>query len=184
MIADGANRAAAEPDCLRSADKRRERDCRIDDRIEEQIEVIVRERFATELGNRRQTPAVRSEHEEYRRIIDPRHLRDKRYNGLSYRGVADDDDIALLEIAFGRGREGACAKEANQIGRYRGGASIVDANDGRLFFQFVQPGQVGINLEFGAKALEQRGVYCLRSRIIRHEPPRACRRARPRAESL
>jgi hypothetical protein len=37
------------------------------------------------------------------------------------------------------------------------------------FFQFVQPGQVGINLEFGAKALEQRGVYCLPSRIIRHD---------------
>jgi hypothetical protein len=29
------------------------------------------------------------------------------------------------------------------------------------FFQFVQPGQLRINLEFGAKALEQRGVYCL-----------------------
>jgi hypothetical protein len=26
------------------------------------------------------------------------------------------------------------------------------------FFQFVEPGQFGINLEFGAKALEQRGV--------------------------
>ncbi len=184
MIADGADRAAAEPDCLGSADKRRERDCRIDDRIEEQIEVIVGERFATELGNRRQTPAVRGEHEEYRRIIDPRHLRNKRHNGLSYRGVADDDDIALLEIAFGWGREGACAKEAKQIGRYRARQVSSMRTMAGYFFQFVQPGQFGINLEFGAKALEQRGVYCLRSRIIRHEPPRACGRARPRAESL
>ncbi len=184
MIADGADRTAAEPDCLRGADKRRERDCRIDDRIEEQIEVIVGERFATELGNRRQTPAVRSKHEEYRRIIDPRHLRNKRHNGLSYRGVADDDDIALLEIAFGWGREGACAKEAKQIGRYRARQVSSMRTMAGYFFQFVQPGQFGINLEFGAKALEQRGVYCLRSRIIRHEPPRACGRARPRAESL
>src|ERR1700730_792130 len=181
MTADGDDGAAAEPDCLRGADKRRERDCRIDDRIEEQIEVIVRERVATELGNRRQTPAVRSEHEEYRRIIDPRHLRDKRHNGLSYRGVADDDDIALLEVAFGRGREGTCAKEVKQIGLYRAGQVSSMRTMAGYFFQFVEPGQFGINLEFGAKALEQRPIYCLRSRIIRHEPPRTCCRPRPPA---
>src|ERR1700730_6636083 len=181
MIADGADRPAAEPACLRGADKRRERDCRIDDRIEEQIEVIVRERFATELGNRRQTPAVRGEHEEHRRIIDPRHLRDKRHNGLSYPGVADDDDIALLEIAFGRGREGACAKEAKQSGLDRAGQVASMRTMAGYFFQFVQPGELGINLEFGAKALEQGPIYCLRSRIIRHEPPRARCRPRPPA---
>src|SRR6516162_5940284 len=172
MIADGADRTAAEPDCLRGADKRRERDCRIDDGIEEQIEVIVRERFATQLGNRRQAPAVRGEHEEYRRIIDPRHLPDKRHNGLSYRGVADDDDIALLEIAFGRGSEGACAKEAKQIGRYRAGQESSMRTMAGYFFQLVQPGQFGINLKFRAKALEQRRVYRLRSRMTRHDPPR------------
>src|SRR5262249_50002353 len=121
IIADGADWTAAEPDCLRGADKCRERDCRINDRIEEQIEVVVRERFATELGNRGQTLAVRSKYEEYWRIIDPRHLGDERHNGLSYRGVADDDDIALLEIALGRGRESACAKEPKQIGLDRAG---------------------------------------------------------------
>src|SRR5262249_55347096 len=135
--------------------------------------MIVRERFATQLGNRRQAPAVRSEHEEYWRIIDPRHLPDKRHNGLSYRGVADDDDIALLEIAFGRGREGACAKETKQIGLYRAGQVLSMRTMASNFFQVVQPGQFGINLKFRAKALEQRRVYCLRSRIIRHErPPR------------
>src|SRR5262252_4384315 len=134
--------------------------------------MIVRERFATQLGNRRQAPAVRGEHEEYRRIIDPRHLPDKRHNGLSYRGVADDDDIALLEIAFGRGSEGARAKEAKQIGRYRAGQVSSMRTMAGYFFEFVQPGQFGINLEFGTKALEQRPVYCLRSRISRHEPPR------------
>src|SRR5262252_4493206 len=72
--------------------------------------MIVRERFATQLGNRRQTPAVGGEHEEYRRIIDPRHLPDQRHNGLSDRGVADDDDIALLEIAFGRGKNRRCER--------------------------------------------------------------------------
>src|SRR5262252_7155096 len=35
MIADGADWTAAEPDCLRGADKCRERDRRVDDRIEE-----------------------------------------------------------------------------------------------------------------------------------------------------
>ena len=33
-------------------------------------------------------------------------------------------------------------------------------------------GQFGVNLEFRAKALEQRRVYRLRSRMIRHDPPR------------
>src|SRR5260370_17441197 len=157
MVADGADRTAADPDCRRGAEKGWECECRIDEGIEEQIGVMVGERFATEPGNRRQTPAVRSKHEEYRRIIDPRHLRNKRHNGLSYRGVADDDDIALLEIAFGWGREGACAKEAKQIGRYRARQVSSMRTMAGYFFQCVQPGQVRINLEFGAKALEQRG---------------------------
>src|SRR5262245_25233016 len=86
-------------------------------------------------------------------------------------GVADGDDIALLEIAFGRGREGACAKEAKQIGLDRAGQVSSMRTMAGYFFQFVQPGQSGINLKFRAKALEQRRVYCLRSRIPRHEPP-------------
>src|SRR5260221_2947195 len=84
-----------------------------------------------------------------------------RHDGVSYRGVADDDDIALLEVAFGRGREGACAKKAEQIGLYRAGQVLSMRTMASNFFQFAQPRQFGINLKFRAKALEQRRVYCL-----------------------
>ena len=50
-------------------------------RIEEQIEVIVRERLASQLGDARQPAAVGEKHQEHRRIRDPRHVRDQRGDG-------------------------------------------------------------------------------------------------------
>ena len=51
------------------------------DRIEEQIEVIVREPLASQLGDARQPAAVGEKHQVHRRMRDPRHVRDQRGDG-------------------------------------------------------------------------------------------------------
>ncbi len=65
------------PDRVGGAQERRQHDAGIDRGVEELIEMIVRKRLAAHLGDFRQPPAVRQEHQERRRGADERLVRDE-----------------------------------------------------------------------------------------------------------
>src|SRR6185312_17560323 len=100
MIADNADRATAESSRLGRADKLREHNSRIQSRIEEQIEMIVGKRRATHGRDLRQPAAVGEEDQEHGSIGEPRHFRNERADGTPLRLVANNENIALLLIAF------------------------------------------------------------------------------------
>src|SRR5207302_3446304 len=109
MVADDADRAAAEPDRFGGADEGCEHDAGVDGRVEELVEVIVRERLAAKLGDPLQAPAIGEKDQEDRRGDDPRHIGDQLANRSARRVVTDNDNVALLQVALRRRRERAGA---------------------------------------------------------------------------
>ncbi len=156
VIADGADRAAAEPGGLGGADEGRQHDRRIGHRVEKQIEVIVREWLVAHLGDRRHAGAVGDEHQERRRVRDPRHVgdggRDRALHGL----VVDDDDVALLQIALGRRRQRAGAQEPQRVGRNRLRKETAVAAMARHGGKFGKAEKVGIDRNALAEAFGER----------------------------
>ena len=71
-IADHADRARAEPLRLGGEHERRQRDPGIDRRVEERIEVIVRERLAAPFVPQPLAAVVAAEDQQHRRILEPR----------------------------------------------------------------------------------------------------------------
>ncbi len=82
----------------------REHDGGIDRRIEEQIEMVVRERLAAHRRELRRAAAVGEEDEEHRRLDEPWHFRKQRGDGMALSFVANNQNIALLQIALCRRR--------------------------------------------------------------------------------
>src|SRR6266852_5080035 len=116
MVADDADRAAAEPDRFGGADEGREHDAGIDRGVEELVEVIVRERLAAKLGDALKAPAIGEKNQEDGRNDDPWHIGDQLADGPAHSAVADNEDVALLQVALRGRRERAGAEEPQQRG--------------------------------------------------------------------
>ena len=111
---------AAEPRRLGRDDEGRKRDSGIDGCIEERVEVIVGERLAAPRVQLPLPAVVAAEHEERRGARDPvlrqRAGREQRVDARSDSPVLDDDDVALLHVALGRGGQRQRAQRLDQLG--------------------------------------------------------------------
>ena len=79
------------------------------------VEVFVGEGFAAPFPDVADAPVVAAEHQEQRRIQDPRHFREMRDDAPAFGGVGDMNDVGLLQIAFGRCRQRAGAEQPQQV---------------------------------------------------------------------
>ena len=122
-IADHANRACAEPLRLRGQHERRERDPGIDTGVEERVEVIVGERLAAPFVPLPLAAVVAAEDQQHRDLAQPclpgRALGERRENFLFQPRIVHDDDVALLEIAFGRRAQCERTEPVQQFKRHR-----------------------------------------------------------------
>ena len=144
VIAHGADRTTAQPDRRRRPQERRQHDRRIHRRIEKLVEMIVRKRLVVEFCQHRQPFAVGDEHQEGRRVHDPRHVGNGRDDAGTDCRVGDDDDVALLQVALGRRRKRAGAQQPQQVGREWRAAESAGASDGRRFGRArSRPGSAG-----------------------------------------
>ena len=160
IIPDRADRAGAKPDGGRGLDERRHHDRTIDRRVEERIEVVVREWLVTPPRHHRQPRAVADEDQEHGRIHDPGHLRDGVDDRLPDRGLAHDDNVGLLQVAFGRRRKRAGAQEPQQIGLdWPGQEAPMRAMPGDPG-EFREAGKSGIDRKLLAEALGERLLDC------------------------
>jgi hypothetical protein len=119
VVADGADGCAAEPHRLRGDDECRQRDAGIDGGIEERIEVVVGERLAAPSraadaagGCCRRTRAGRVRPGIHSCAKGP--VESKGIDAAADAGILDDDDVALLQVALGRGRKRQCAQGVDQ----------------------------------------------------------------------
>ena len=106
MIADRADRTDTQAFSLGRDHERGQGDRRIDRGIEEGIEVIVGEMPVAQCVDSTLSPIVAAEEEKVRNVCKPflaqRSVGQQR-SDLGFQGRrVDDDDVALLEIAFGR----------------------------------------------------------------------------------
>src|SRR6185312_2717370 len=104
MVADHADRAAAQTHGLRRLRDACEYNGGVDRGIEEQIEVVVRERLAAHGGELRCAATVGEDDEDDRRLDEPRHFRKQASDGMALSFVANNQNIALLKIALCRRR--------------------------------------------------------------------------------
>jgi hypothetical protein len=158
MIADHADRAAAEPDGFGRDREGRKRQRGIDRRVEEQVEMIVRKRLAALLGDVGQAPAVGQEDQEYRRLAYPRHVGDEIRDRAPFGRLANDQDIALLQIALRRRRKRASTEQIDQVAIHRARRIAPDGAVIREPGKSVEARHRRIDGETFAEALGERGL--------------------------
>ena len=117
LVAHGADRATPQTHCLGRAQEGGEHDRAVRDRIEEEIEVIVRKRFASHRRYLRQPPSIGEKHQKSRRLRDPGHVRNERCDRALPGPVAHHQDIGLLQVALGGSRQRASAEKVEQLRR-------------------------------------------------------------------
>jgi len=100
MIADHADRAAAEARRLCSGDEGFECDGRIDRRVEEGVEMVVGEGVTPPRVHLPLAPVVTEEDEEVRATGYPVLIPQERIDAGADRGVFDDENVPLLQVAL------------------------------------------------------------------------------------
>src|SRR5579885_595710 len=95
-VADDTDRAAAQPNRVRRAQKRRQHDRCVDRGVEKQIEMVVGERLSAQLRELRQAAAICEKYEKDRRLARPRHAWKHCRNTRAFAAVSYDENIALL----------------------------------------------------------------------------------------
>jgi hypothetical protein len=100
LIANSADRATAETDGGSRAHERGKDDRAVRDGVEEQIEMIVRKRFASHGRDLREPPAIGEKHQKRRRLRNPRHVGNERSNRVLPGFVSHHHDVGLLEVAL------------------------------------------------------------------------------------
>ncbi|MNC94519.1 hypothetical protein D3C83_113950 [compost metagenome] len=78
----------------------RQHDAGIDRGVHEVIEMIVDEQFAAPFADLADAAVVAAEHQEHRRVVDPRHVGNQVGNGLDFGAVGDVDDVGLLQVGL------------------------------------------------------------------------------------
>jgi len=115
VVADFADRAAAQAHGLGGIDEGGQRDRRVAHRIEKQVEMVVRKGLAAQGRHRADARAVAAEHQEGGRGAHPGRAGQQIGNRSAQFRVADVDDVALLQIAFAGRGEGAGAEQADHL---------------------------------------------------------------------
>ena len=127
LVPNGAERTAAEPDRGGGPHEGGHHDGAVDGGIEQQIDMIVRERLAAQARQLRGAAAVGQEHQQHRRLREPRHVGHQRDDGApllrivhapGYRPAADRSSRAPTA----RRRRGAATAPARPVGRENPGA--------------------------------------------------------------
>ena len=139
VIAQHANRAAAEARRLGRQDKDLHHECGVDGGVEEAFEPGVGRRVAMQDTQPFEAARIAAEHQEHRRIADPWHIRNERGEPVAASPVADTDDRGLLKIRFGRGGKGGPQQQPQQ---FLGNRAIGVAAMGAPQQGLAQPGQV------------------------------------------
>ena len=114
VVADGADRAAAQPHPVGRGNEGRQHDAGIDRGVEERIEMVVHERPLAPLEQQPVATVVGAEHEEHRRRLDPGIVRQQGLELLALALVGDDHDVGLLQVRLRRRRQGDGAERLDQ----------------------------------------------------------------------
>ena len=115
VVADIADRAAAEPLALCGQDKGLHRQRTVGRRVQEAVQMIVAERLAPHLANAADAAVVAQPDHEDRGVGDPGHRRDQVGDRLLLRLIAHDADGGLLQVRLGAGRERAGEQQIEQV---------------------------------------------------------------------
>lgn len=100
VIADHADRAATEARGLCRRDEGFERDGRIDRRVEEGVEMVVGEGVAPPRVQLPLAPVVTEKDEKVRATGYPVLILQERIDAGADRGVLDDENVPLLQVAL------------------------------------------------------------------------------------
>ncbi len=100
VIPDHADGAAAETGGFGRVQERCHDDSGVDRCIEEKIEMIVRERLASQARDFGKPAAVGEKDEKHRGVTHPWHLREQAGDRIALCRVTDHKNIALLQVAL------------------------------------------------------------------------------------
>ena len=114
VVADGADRAAAQARPVRRRHEGGEHDAGIDRGIEERIEIVVHERPAAPFEQQPVAAVVAAEHQEHRGGLDPGIIRQQSLELLALALVRHDHDVGLLQVALGGRRQRHRAERLQQ----------------------------------------------------------------------
>ncbi len=114
MIAQHADRAAAEPECFRRQRAGLQRQRRIDRRVEEAFDGTVRLRMAAQFAEFFEPPHIAEKHQKHRRRADPRHVGKQHRQPVAPAAVLEPDHRSLLKIGFRGGRKGGGEQQPDQ----------------------------------------------------------------------
>ena len=103
VVADGADRTAAEPRCFGRQDERLQGQRRIDHGVEEPFELAVVGLVAAQPAAPLEPTRITTKDQENRRTADPRHVRDECGTTIASGTLVNRDHRGLLEIGFRAG---------------------------------------------------------------------------------
>src|SRR5215469_12696330 len=104
MVANDADRTAAETGGFGRKDKGLQHQGRVDRGVEEPFELPVSRVVPARFADALEPAGIAAEHQELRRSTDPWHVGDEMRQLVALRAILDPNDAGLLEVRFGRGR--------------------------------------------------------------------------------
>jgi len=114
LVAQHADRAAAQTGRFGREDESLHHQCRIDRGVEETFERAVGDRLGAHLADAFEPARIAEKDEEDRRVLDPRHRREQRADRGTGRRIGQPQQRGLLEVGLGGGAEGGGAQQVEQ----------------------------------------------------------------------